>query len=121
MIIYTDGSKSEEGVGAGAGAIFYNNNNITIKRSKLANHCSVYQAKCLPLRKHLRTIENETLDKTIIINSDSELSLKTLVPPNYLHQQITKSIEHIMKNNNKIFFKHVLAQQKLLEMNWPTK
>ncbi|XP_023214175.1 uncharacterized protein LOC111617072 [Centruroides sculpturatus] len=78
--IYTDGSKSEDGVGC---AFVVTNNNINIHqaRFKLANHCTVNQAESLAICRALHWINNNKDThkfNRINILSDSRVALLQL-------------------------------------------
>lgn len=82
--IYTDGSKSERGVGAGV-AIFQSNELIQQLRFRLDNKCSNNQAEQLAIMKaldnikRLRTIGERPLDeRRIAIYTDSKITLDSL-------------------------------------------
>ncbi|KAJ4448236.1 hypothetical protein ANN_10250 [Periplaneta americana] len=82
--IYTDGSKSERGVGAGV-AIFHSNELIQQLRFRLDNKCSNNQAEQLAIMKaldnikRLRTIGERPLDeRRIAIYTDSKITLDSL-------------------------------------------
>jgi len=77
-LIYTDGSKSQSGVGAGfciesSGRIY------SQKKFKLSKYCSVFQAELLAIEKALECILNGNyLNIRIGIITDSETALKAI-------------------------------------------
>jgi ribonuclease HI len=59
--IFTDGSKSEQGVGAGV-AIFRGLELVTQAKYRLDNRCSNNQAEQLAIVKALKTLESLNID-----------------------------------------------------------
>ncbi|KAL5262422.1 hypothetical protein ACHWQZ_G007967 [Mnemiopsis leidyi] len=75
---YTDGSKTEEGCGAGYIITTNNNNTILHEDSlNLPNSCTVYQAELTAITYACRQLTNYT-DKHIIIWTDSLSSINSL-------------------------------------------
>jgi ribonuclease HI len=76
-IIFTDGSKSEAGVGAG---YCYVLNDLVLKEAKfkLANYCSVFQADLFAIQCALKYINKNINNKSITISTDSQTMLKAL-------------------------------------------
>ena len=62
--IYTDGSKNEQGVGAGV-AIFSGKELITKLKYKLDNRCSNNQAEQLAIAKALEALESTDIEENI--------------------------------------------------------
>ena len=71
MHVYTEGSKSEQGVGSGI-AVFKDSKLIDTKKYKLNGRCLNNQAEQLAIRKALENLQFlETNDKTALIFTDS--------------------------------------------------
>jgi hypothetical protein len=82
IIAYTDGSKSEEGVGSGFCIL---KAGIIIKKAifKLAKHCSVFQSEMFAILKAVQYINTKAEpNETITICSDSLSSITALKNPN---------------------------------------
>ena len=81
MQIFTDGSKSEQGVEAGI-AIFIQSKLTQQLRYTLYNRCSKNQAEQLAIVKTLETIKksqiNDNVSKTVRVNTDSRITLQSL-------------------------------------------
>jgi len=79
--IFTDGSKSEHGVGARR-AIFIQSNLVHQLRYTLHNRCSNNQAEQLAILKALETIEkshiNDNIPRTVTVHTDSGITLQFL-------------------------------------------
>jgi ribonuclease HI len=89
--IYTDGSKSEEGVGAGV-AIFKTDIHIKSLKYKLNKRCTNNQAEQLAILKALEYTENvKAEDKTATINTDSRITLDSLKNKN-IHTSLIEGI-----------------------------
>jgi len=83
--VYTDGSKSEHRVGSGI-AIFKDSKLIGTKIYKLNGCCSNNQAEQLAILKALENIQFlETNDKTVLISTDSRITLELLKPGRTTH------------------------------------
>jgi ribonuclease HI len=68
---YTDGSKSEDGVGSGI-AIFSGNNLKTTLKYRLHRHCSNNQAEQMAILKALEYIQSSKAEeKTVLVYTDS--------------------------------------------------
>jgi ribonuclease HI len=75
---YTDGSKSEQGVGSGI-AIFIDSKVTDTKQYRLKGRCSNNQAEQMAILIALENIEYlKTNDKTVLISTDSRISLESL-------------------------------------------
>ena len=78
IIIFTDGSKSEQGVGAGA-AIFITGTHTKSLKYRLHERCSINQAEQLTILKSLEYIkEVHTPENTVTVYSDSQTTLRSL-------------------------------------------
>ena len=79
--IFTDGSKSDQGVGAGV-AIFIQNKLVHQSRYTLHKRCSNNQAEQLAIVKALEIIEklytNDKIPRTTTVNTDSRITLQSL-------------------------------------------
>jgi ribonuclease HI len=75
---YTDGSKSEDGVGAGI-AIYQDNTLTSTLKYRLSKRCTNNQAEQVAILKALEHIQSiETGDKTACIHTDSQITLQLL-------------------------------------------
>ena len=76
--IYTDGSRNEQGVGAGV-AMFSGNELVTALKYRLDNRCSNNQAEQLAIAKALVALENTDIEEhspcTAAVITDSKLPL----------------------------------------------
>jgi len=91
--IFTDGSKSEQGVGTGV-SIFRSGNHIKSLKYRLNKRCTNNQAEQLAIVRALEYTENlQTEDKTATIYTDSRMTLDSL-KNNNIH---TFLIEEIRK------------------------
>jgi len=79
--IYTDGSKSGHGVGAGI-AIFIQNELAHHSRYTLHNRCSNKQAEQLAIVKALEIIEklhiNDNIPRSATVHTDSRITFQSL-------------------------------------------
>ena len=77
--IYTDGSKTQTGVGAGI-AIFYQDQTIQQHQYKLHNKCSNTQAERVAILKALEILNSTEVmsDKTAAVHTDSRITLDLL-------------------------------------------
>ena len=76
--VFNDGSKSEQGVGAGI-AIFKSGTHITSLQYKLNKRCTNNQAEQLAILRALEYTENlQTEDKTATVCTDSRKTLDSL-------------------------------------------
>jgi len=89
--IFTDGSQSEQGVGAGV-AMFRSGNHIKSLKYRLNNRCTNNQAEQLAIVRALEFTENlQTEDKTAIIYTESRMKLDSL-KNNNIHTFLIKEI-----------------------------
>jgi hypothetical protein len=95
--IFTDGSKSEHGVGAGI-TIFIQNNLEHQLRYTLYNRCANNQAEQLAIFKALEKLEkihiNDNIPRTVTVHTDSKITLQSLKNTknhNYLIEKIRKT------------------------------
>ena len=76
-IAYTDGSKSD--LGTGYGGVVYTTDGKIEFSDKLDEHCTVYQAELLAIRKAIELcIENGQRDTKVLICTDSKSSLQSI-------------------------------------------
>ncbi|UYV64150.1 hypothetical protein LAZ67_2006740 [Cordylochernes scorpioides] len=103
LIIYTDGSKSENGVGAGWCAT-YDNIFICERSYILFYYNSVFQAENLAIFKALEWFEDNNKFKSVHIASDSLSSLLALNSPLSKTWTImrTKLLINIIRQKNKL-------------------
>jgi ribonuclease HI len=110
--IFTDGSKSEQGVGAGI-VIFKSGKLINSLKYRLNKRCTNNQTEQLANLIALEYTENiETEDKTAIIYSDSRMTLDSLKNSNihaYLIEEIRRKVSEVGEMNGKIQFCWVKA------------
>ena len=108
---YTDGSKQEKGVGAGA-VVFEGSELVAKVQQKLDSRCSNNQAEHLAILKVLETIElmnsNSIAPRTVTIFTDSRVSLDTLHDYNnhaYVVEEIRKKANQRDESQmeNKVF------------------
>jgi ribonuclease HI len=105
--IFTDGSKSDLGVGAGI-AIFRLGNHLKSLQYKLDKQCTNNQAEQLAILRALEYIENlQTDDKTPTIYTDSQMtlvSLKNTTNHTFLIEVIRKKLTEMETTNWTIQF-----------------
>ncbi|XP_025423220.1 uncharacterized protein LOC112692690 [Sipha flava] len=92
---YTDGSKTETGVGA---SVYYNN---VIKMIKLPNFCSIFTAEALAISHALEIVKQQKIDQALIL-SDSLSALKSILntkQPNTISRIIQNQISLLNINN----------------------
>jgi len=113
--IYTDGSKTEQGVGSGI-AIYVNNKLTHQIKHKLNNSCSNNQAEQTAILKSLHALETINLDKntprTVKVSTDSKitlLSLKNTKNRKYLIEEIRRKTTELEKENWPIDFTWIKA------------
>jgi ribonuclease HI len=106
--IFTDGSKSEQGVGSGV-AVFTGNVLTEQLKFKLENRCSNNQAEQLAIVKALEVIEsqqeNHNEHRTAVIYTDSKITLDSIRSAknhNHLIEEIRKKAVTLKKKNWKI-------------------
>ena len=96
--IYTDGSKSEDGVGSGV-AIFQNNELTHQLKFRLDTNCSNNQAEQFAILKALQHVQHHHKDitpKSVAVFSDSRITLDSLKNKNN-HSKLIEHIRHILK------------------------
>ena len=110
--VYTDGSKSEKGVGSGI-AIFTNRNLTDTIKYRLNGRCSNNQAEQLAILKALEKIQNlDTNEKTVQVFTDSRITLDALKNrKNHAHliEQIRTRVIELENQNWNIDFHWVKA------------
>jgi ribonuclease HI len=103
--IFTNGSKSEQGVGAGV-AIFKSGNHIKSLQYKLNKRCTNNQAEQLAILRALEYTENlQTEDKTATVYTDSRMTLDSLKNSKihtFLIEEIRRKLTQMEKINWKI-------------------
>jgi ribonuclease HI len=112
---FTDGSKSEQGVGSGV-AVFIGKVVTEEHKLKLDSRCSNNQAEHLAVVKALEVIEmrqvNHNEHRTVVIYTDIKITLDSIRSakiPNHLVEEIRKSVVTVNKKNCKIGIKWVKA------------
>jgi ribonuclease HI len=117
--IYTDGSKNEQGVGAGV-AIFSGKELVTKLKYKLDNRCSNNQAEQLVIAKALEALETTDIDenspRTAAIITDSRISLDSIknVNHSYLIKEIRERLSKLERSNLTVAFAWVKAHARIL-------
>jgi ribonuclease HI len=113
--IYTDGSKSEQGVGSGV-AVFKGKALTDQLKFKLDKRCSNNQAEQLAIVKALEALETQTANhnahKTAVIYTDIKItmnSIRSAKNHNYSVAEIMKRAVNLNKKNWRIGFKWVKA------------
>jgi ribonuclease HI len=105
--IFTDGSKSEQGVGAGITKYRTGTHTKSLKY-RLNKRCTNNQAEQLANLKSLEYIENtQTTDKSVTIYADSQMTLDSLQNNNihtYLIEKIRRKVTEMEQNEWKIQF-----------------
>ena len=114
--IFTDGSKSEHGVGAGIAILKQYSPNLTLKY-RLNTRCTINQAEQLAILKSLEhTLNIQTEDKTATVYTDSRITLDSLKNKD-IHTSLIEEIRrkvHEMENNGwKIRFCWVKAHARI--------
>jgi ribonuclease HI len=107
--VYTDGRKSEHGVGS-AIAVFPCRNITDMKKYRLDGRCSNNQAEQLAIlrvkaQENLRKLE--TNERTVLVSTDSRItieSLKTWKNHTYFIEKIRMKVTEMEKQNWKIEF-----------------
>jgi len=75
---YTDGNKSDLGVGAGV-VIFLDNNLVTTMQYRLNERCTNNQAEQMAILKALEYIQHmEPNEKAVMVHTDSQITLQLL-------------------------------------------
>ena len=95
--VYTDGSKSEHGVGSGI--VIFKDYKITYtKKYRLYGRCSNNQAEQLAIVEALENIQNmDTNDRTVYIFTDSRITLESLKNRKNHTQLIGKIRKHCLQ------------------------
>jgi ribonuclease HI len=113
--IFTDGSKSEHGVGAGI-AIFIQSNLVHQLRYTLHNRCSNNKAEQMAIVKALKQTGklhiNNNIPKTATVHTDSRItfqSLQNTKKHKYLIEESRKTAIALEKRNWKITFTWIKA------------
>ncbi|XP_067132776.1 uncharacterized protein [Centruroides vittatus] len=96
--IYTDGSKSETGVGA-ALVVFVEGVKVAHRQYRLNNNCTVYQAELLAIREAVKYYIESMTDKTVLICTDSRSALDALCQYRDTNR-ITNDIKTMIKQYN---------------------
>jgi len=113
--IFTDGSKSEQGVGAGV-AIFRGAELVTQLKYRLDNRCSNNQAEQLAIVKALEFLESLNIDnssqRTAAVITDSRValdSIKNIHNHSFLIEEIRLILSKLERTNWTIVFSWVKA------------
>jgi ribonuclease HI len=113
--IFTDGSKSRQGVGAGI-AIFIQNKLVHQRRLTLHSNCSNNQAEQLAIDKAMETIKElhiaDNIPREITIHTDRKITLQSLKNPKnhrYLIDEIRKKAISLGNYNWRITFTWIRA------------
>ena len=113
--IFTDGSKSEQGVGSGV-AIFTGKKLTEQLKFKLDDRCTNNQAEQLAIVKALEVIGtqqvNHDKNTTVVVYTDSKITLDSIRNPknhNHLVEQIRKRVVTLHKRNWTVVFNWVKA------------
>ena len=117
--IYTDGSKSVNGVGAGVVIFEYNDLKDTLK-FKLSDNCSNNQAEQLAIIKALQHVkesngnegDTRTYERNIAVYTDSKITLDSLRNGrnhNNLIDEIRKNLRTVENNGWQVHFSWVKA------------
>jgi hypothetical protein len=124
MQIYTDGSKNEQGVGAGV-AIFSGKELVSKLKYKLDNRCSNNQAKQLAIAKALEALETtdneENSPRTAAIITDSRISLDSIKNVNihsYQIEEIGRGYLNWRDPTGQLHFPGSRPMQESSETNW---
>jgi len=120
VLAYTDGSKSELGVGSGM-VIFIGNKIVTQIKSRLDSKCSNNQAEQIAIINALEAVANlnipENSPRTATVYTDSKITLDSLQNPRnyaYLIEDIRKRVATLHDSNWKIEFSWVKAHTGIL-------
>ncbi|XP_067125513.1 ribonuclease H-like [Centruroides vittatus] len=106
--IYTDGSRTPEGVEAAY--IYISNNREQYNRKiKLDKRCNNYQAELVAIEQAVSWISNNMKNVTIAICTDSHSVLKALNDDENKHELVDDSRKNILANKNNISFGWVRA------------
>jgi len=114
--VFTDGSKSEQGVGTGV-AIFRSGKHIISLKYRLNKRCTNNQAEQLAIVRALDYTENlQTQNKTATIYTVIRMTLESLENSNihtFLFEEIRKKLTEIRKTNWKIQSSWVKAHVRI--------
>ena len=117
--VYTDGSKSEDGVGSRI-AVFAGTNLIT-QKYRLNGRCSNNQAEQLTVLKALECIQSrQEVGKTIIVYTDSGITLQLLTNHKrhtFLIDKVRIKVMEMERNEWMIEFSWIKAHAEK-EMSW---
>jgi len=115
VYVYTDGSKTEQGVGSGI-AIHVNKKLTHQIKHKLNNRCLYNQAEQTAIIEALHALEKINLDnntpRTVKVSTDSNitvLSLKNAKNRKYLIKEIMRKTTELEKENRRIVFTWIKA------------
>lgn len=95
--VYTDGSKTEDGVGAGW-YYSWNGQNVTGK-AKLSNHCTIFQAEIVAIMKVLQSIPDHI--NHIHIFTDSKSSIQAIMSSVRNQEAETVKLRNLIKSFEK--------------------
>lgn len=107
ITIYTDGSKSDNGVGASI-CVYENGSLVKVKRLVLERYCSVFQAEMLAINKALQSIPT---DKQITIFTDSQSSIAALKSRKNNTELVVETREIITKRKAATTINYIKAHQ----------
>ena len=114
--VFTNGSKSEQGAGAGI-SIFKSGNLINSLKYRLNERCTNNKAEQLTILRAMEFTENiETEDKTATIYTDSRMTLDSLKNSNihtYLIEEIRRKVAEMGEIKWKIQFCWVKAHIRI--------
>jgi len=118
--IYIDGSKNDQGVGAGV-AIFFGKELVTKLKYKLDNRCSNNQAEELAIAKALEALESTDIEEnsppTAAIITDSRIyldSIKNVNNRSYLIEELRKRLFKLESSNWTVTFAWVKVHVGIL-------
>jgi len=117
---HTDGSRNEQGVGAGV-AMFSGNELVTTLKYRLDNKCSNNQAEQLAIANALEGLEKTDIEKnsprTAAVITDSKIyldSIKNMKNHSYLIEEIRERLLKLERSNWKVTFVWVKAHVGIL-------
>lgn len=94
--LYTDGSKTDNGVGAAFFAVAANGTVLKRKKLRLENYCSIYQAEQLAIAEALQWAAKSNLTQIHIhIISDSQSALRALQNSQSTNPIVQRTFSHI--------------------------
>jgi ribonuclease HI len=119
--IYTDGSRNEQGVGAGV-VMFSGNELVTTLQYRLDNRCANNQAEQLAMAKALEALEKTDIEEnspcTAAIFTDRKISqdsIKYINNHSYLIEEIRERLLKLERSNWRGTFVWVMAHAGILE------